>query len=369
MVRIRQLSGRMGMTTVMQPVLPWLTALVHLYLIGLLTWAMLHTLFGDRWWWLFLLNALAVYLFVPLPVTLAVAWWNRQRITWSGVLAGMVLGLYLYSDILFPPLPPVHAAQGVSISVMSFNMLRYNTHSESLITALRDSDADVIALQELNEPITQAIEQHLAADYPYRLLVPEGSNNGMGVISRYPLRPVDATLPGDWMGQPQVVELDLDGLPVTLLNVHVRSTSIGEGGNIIFDPSFMESTIREREQQARTIAAFAAAQSQPLLVMGDFNTGDLSDAYRTLTGVLHDSWRVAGWGLGHTFPGASSSGSSRPKIGGISLPMWLVRIDYIFYSDDWQAQEASIGPWDGVSDHRPVMATLLLQPAVAEEDS
>jgi endonuclease/exonuclease/phosphatase (EEP) superfamily protein YafD len=40
--------------------------------------------------------------------------------------------------------------------------------------------------------------------------------------------------------------------------------------------------------------------------------------------------------------------------------MWLLRIDYIFHSRDWRTHWARIGPWDGVSDHRPVLARLVL---------
>ncbi|MBA3533901.1 MAG: endonuclease/exonuclease/phosphatase, partial [Ardenticatenales bacterium] len=74
-----------------------------------------------------------------------------------------------------------------------------------------------------------------------------------------------------------------------------------------------------------------------------------------------DGWQEGGWGLGHTFPGADSPGSSRPKVAGLSVPKWLVRIDYIFHSSHWQTLSAEIGPWDQVSDHRPVMATLRLK--------
>jgi endonuclease/exonuclease/phosphatase (EEP) superfamily protein YafD len=42
------------------------------------------------------------------------------------------------------------------------------------------------------------------------------------------------------------------------------------------------------------------------------------------------------------------------------LPMWLVRIDYIFYSPHWQALHAELGPWDTISDHRPVIAQFTL---------
>jgi endonuclease/exonuclease/phosphatase (EEP) superfamily protein YafD len=95
-------------------------------------------------------------------------------------------------------------------------------------------------------------------------------------------------------------------------------------------------------------------------VTTDFNACDQSTAYAIVTRVLGDAWREAGWGFGHTFPGALSPGSSRPIILGLPVPMWLLRIDYILHSRDWRTHWARIGPWDGVSDHRPVLARLVL---------
>lgn len=54
-------------------------------------------------------------------------------------------------------------------------------------------------------------------------------------------------------------------------------------------------------------------------------------------------------------------GGSRPVVLGIPLPMWLVRIDYIFHSDAFVAIEAQLGADDAGSDHRPVVATFSLR--------
>jgi endonuclease/exonuclease/phosphatase family metal-dependent hydrolase len=69
----------------------------------------------------------------------------------------------------------------------------------------------------------------------------------------------------------------------------------------------------------------------------------------------------AGWGVGHTFPGVLSSKSKRLNIAGVDVPTWLIRIDYVFHSSHFHAVEAHIGPWDGYSDHRPVIAKLVLK--------
>jgi vancomycin resistance protein VanJ len=329
-----------------------LIAAAHLYCVGVCGWAALHLLFGDRWWWLFLLNSLAVYLFAPLPLLLAPALTTRRREVWVGFGVVLALGAYFYGRLLLPKFLP-GSPPGPTISVMTYNVLGANGQTAQVEAAIRASDADVIALQELNPPIAEAIRRDLAAEYPYQVLDPQPGVAGLGVISRYPLHPTDAVPPGIWVGTPQVLDLTFGDTAVTLVNFH----AIPPGS---YAPAILEYTTREREQQARTLAALAAARSGPLIVPGDLNASDCSTAYAIVTSVLVDPWRAAGWGLGHTFPGAASFGSSRPTIAGIPVPMWLVRIDYVFHSADWQPMAARVGPWDGVSDHRPVVVELAL---------
>src|SRR4029453_9634827 len=102
---------------------------------------------------------------------------------------------------------------------------------------------------------------------------------------------------------------------------------------------------------ATALGDFVATQSNPLIALGDFNTSEQSTAYKIMTKRLHDAWRVVGYGLGHTFPGGSSPGSARPVIAGVAVPMWLIRIDYIFCSSHWRPLAAWLGQVDGNSDH------------------
>jgi endonuclease/exonuclease/phosphatase family metal-dependent hydrolase len=126
-------------------------------------------------------------------------------------------------------------------------------------------------------------------------------------------------------------------------------------------PAVMAGTVRERYRQAQTLVAFAQTHPGPLLYPCDCNTADQNDAYRLIATAWHDSWREVGLGWGQTFPGTDSSGhSTRLVLHGITVPRWLVRIDYVWHSSHWRAVEARIGPWDGHSDHRPTIARLVL---------
>jgi endonuclease/exonuclease/phosphatase (EEP) superfamily protein YafD len=238
---------------------------------------------------------------------------------------------------------------------MSYNLLGWNQHTAQIVAALRASGADLIALQELNPEVGAAIARDLALEYPYQALELRYGVAGMGVISRYPLHAPDRQLPGGhWIGPPQLLSVAFGDQIVDLANIHAVSF-----GNCTL--AEIEGSLRERERQAQLVANLAHAGARPLIVMGDFNMTERSVAYALLTAALTDAWRAGGHGLGHTFPGAAGAHSSRPSVLGIPVPMWLIRIDYVFHSRHWRTLSARIGPWDGGSDHRPVLATLELQ--------
>ncbi len=80
-----------------------------------------------------------------------------------------------------------------------------------LIAAIRAQDADIVALQELSQPMADAIQQQLAAEYPYQVLMPAELDDGQGILSRYPLR--DVARGPDFPGQRAIV--DVDGQAIT----------------------------------------------------------------------------------------------------------------------------------------------------------
>ena len=333
----------------------WLRALylavAWLYLGALGGWFVVNRVLGDRWWWLFVINALALYLFVPLVPTMIGALLARQRALWAGVAAGMALFVFLYGSLLMPR--PAPQDDGPALTVMTYNTLGFNPCPACVVAAIRQSDADLITLQELSPQVAAAIARDLHAEYPYQILQPREQVYGLGAISRLPLRATGETLPGSWVGQPQILALTFAETQVLVVNAHPVATGPT-------DLRTIEWSIEERFRQAQTLVAFAQTHPGPLLYPGDSNTTDQNDAYRMIATAWRDSFREVGRGFGHTYPGADFSGTQRFQIGGFSLPRWLIRIDYIWHSPHWQPTAAYIGPWDGYSDHRPTIARLVL---------
>jgi endonuclease/exonuclease/phosphatase (EEP) superfamily protein YafD len=328
---------------------PRFITLTRVYFTFIFSWAILHLLFGDRWVFLFVFNSFAELLFYPLPFVLLIALFTRRRETWVGALVTLALFVYFYGDLFIPKPTPV-SASSETLTVMTYNMLGFTDNPDAVIANLRASNADIIAIQELNPQTADAIRRDLR-EYPYQILDPYDGVHGLGVVSRLPLRLTNDTLPRVWIGTPQIFSVDWNGKPFTLIHVHTVPSN-----------GLEHQSIDERENELRAVVDFVNAHhTTPILATGDFNMTDQNTCYSILTSVLRDSWREAGWGTGHTFPSTNYNGRELPHIASYYPFMWALRIDYIFHSPHWRTISADLGNWDGQSDHRPMIVKLVLE--------
>lgn len=326
------------------------------YLIILFVWLGAYFITGDQLPWIALTNLVAVYFFAPLPLVLLAALGCRSRSLGVGFALGLLAFAWLWGAY-FVPRPARAQAGEPSLTVLTYNVLAFHRQTGPIIATIRSASADVVFIQELNHTLAAALQSELAGEYPYQVLNPRHGAVGSGTLSRYPLRPTGESLPHpEWIGAPQILELDWDGRPVRLVNFHLRSTPR------VDSLRWVAETFRWREEQARLLTGYARrARPIPVILGGDANAGPLNGSYRILAGELQDAWRQGGFGLGHTFPGSTIPGSDRPRIGRFYVPPWLARIDYIFHTGDWETVTARLAQVDGVSDHRGVIAVLRLR--------
>jgi endonuclease/exonuclease/phosphatase (EEP) superfamily protein YafD len=327
----------------------------HVYFAFLLGWLGLYLLTGDQLSILGLVNNFAPFLFIPIPIILLFALLTRRLDLIIASSIGILVFLNFWGPIFIPTWQPSPKEDTrPKLTVMTYNVLGSHGQSDPVLEVIRSEDADIVFLQELTPDLAIQIQTHLMEQYPYQVLDPQPGVRGMGTLSRYPVEDTGETLPLHWVGTPQILELDFGGMLLPLVNFHTYAYAITS-------LEMVDQRFREREAQAVELADFAARLDTPLIIAGDANAGDLSQTYRIITrGDLIDVWREAGFGLGGTFPGSAGPTSSRWKLGPWYVPMWIVRIDYIFVSSHWQVTSARVAPFDGVSDHRGVIATLIL---------
>ncbi|MCX8062263.1 MAG: endonuclease/exonuclease/phosphatase family protein [Anaerolineales bacterium] len=324
-----------------------LDGLAFIYLVALLSWFILYQLSGDRFAYVSLFTMLAIYAFIPLPF--AIAWGIRQRQIPLLTLAALNGGVFwvLWGQAFSPKFSqPIQS----ELVVLPYNVLGWNEEVGSQVEIIRQMDADVVFLQELNPELAASLETQLADQYPSRALDAQVGVNGMGTLSKFPLRSAGKVPQLGWVGEPQWLRLEWQNCAIYLMNIHMSPTNF-------LNAEHINQTNALRQSQAQWIRD-QIAPGRPFIVAGDTNSVPLSDSYRILRQKLEDAWQVSGWGLGHTFPGSDGPGSSRPQFFGVSVPQWLLRIDYIFYTSHFRATHAGLADFDGVSDHRGVWARL-----------
>lgn len=254
----------------------------------------------------------------------------------------------------------VRSSRSVASRRSELRIVTYNVHScigldgrlspQRIARVLASLDADVIALQELDVgrqrsggvDQAQLIAEELAMDCQFFPCLEIASEKyGNAVLSRLPMDVVSSgRLPAAVAGtEPRGalwVRLEHDSRVVNLLTTHLG-----------LHP-------RDRSQQVDALLGedWLALAEGPIVVCGDFNAGPRSAVFRKLCRVYRDAFTVGG----HT-----------PQRTWFS-PLPLARIDHVFVSRDISVPH--IRTADGAlarvaSDHLPLVADLILEPAAA----
>ena len=310
-------------------------AMLDIYAIMPVIYIVLRVLAGRDYW---LVATMGNFIHLPLclsfPLVLMVLALRRWRL--MPLLAVQIVAfVWLFGGLFVPKNPDI--PDGVRLRVMTFNIASYISDPTDITRAIRESDADIVGMQETSEDHAAYLDEHLADIYPYRRFEPIPGNviQGKGFLSRYPIINYRVF----WLNAPfpyQRVVVDVEGVQVTVIVAHSHF------------PPFIPSPSADVRATSREMAGIydQLAEDRPALVLCDCNITDQDPGYPVLAEAgLVDSFREAGWGFGGTFKSL--------------LPVALARIDYIWHSDHFRAVEAWVGQ-DASSDHLPLLADLVL---------
>ena len=279
---------------------------------------------GGLWWRFELLSHFRVqYAIVLAAVTIPFLVARRFRFAavpgaCALINAALVIPLYFGpGDIV---------ADGPTLRVLSANVLTGNESHDSVIRLVRDADADVVFLMEVNERWVSALEP-LRAEYPHWHVRAREDNFGVAFLSRIPLTDVEIlTSP---KGNVPFVEarLEAGGRPVTLIGLHTL-------------PPVRRRYAAIRNEQMDEAASRVRNAEGPVMVIGDLNTTSWSspfDRFLRETG-LRDSRR--GFGVQATWPAFN--------------PVLRIPIDHCLVSPEIVVRRREVGPAVG-SDHFPIV--------------
>lgn len=246
-----------------------------------------------------------------------------------------------------------------------------NNHGQSGDTRVSpfaaSMNADVIALQEADWRMSpNALAGEGVEPFPFVARTAE-----FVVAGRHPVAGRKLIVL-DFLGRRQIVaarfELDFHGRRVVLYDVHLptpRSTldELSRGRfllGLLDVPGSpfagrSESQRRywaERTRLTRELVDVMAAETDPVIAVGDFNMPSHGHLSRVVAERFRDAHREAGGGFGFTFPGDAGSPLT------LAEP-WL-RLDYIWVSPHWEVISC-VTEKERPAQHRAVAARLRLR--------
>jgi len=238
-----------------------------------------------------------------------------------------------------PPLKPEPATPGApNFTVMSYNIEFHSAGEPKTLDAIGAQQMDIVAMQEVTFDMQALIQARYADLYPYQLYYAATGTAGLGVLSRYPLTD-DGLRPGPHGWHPAWhVRVDVPGVPVELLDVHLRSLLTGEHGAL---RSILDTPSDHLAEIQGFTTDFESGISN--LVLGDFNEDSDGEAvnYLEQNGFVNI--------LPQFHPGQPTW--RYPSVG----DQLELSVDHILYDDTLRPLDAWVEV-EGRSDHLPVLA-------------
>lgn len=313
-------------------------AFSDIYTFPMSLFVVLRLLTGYCWWPVaFFSNSLPwTLLFAPLILVILTAMHRRCRALLAGIVTAALL--VWYGPLLVPKPAASCFFPCDSLTVLQYNIAEGRTPLDDLLHTLRESEADVITLQEVETSQAEIIHKDLLDVYPYQIAE---INGGAGLLSRYPIREHSYL---DLSGRSYLrADLDINGQALVVVSAHPEVAYM----------DLQNWNYSSRSRSALISLADIASRGTPMLIAGDFNMVDQSADYDImLQAGLHDVFREQGWGFGPTYP-------TKHAVAPIRMTPFL-RIDFIWHTSHLRTLRAWVGA-DSGSDHLPVFAVLAWQ--------
>lgn len=283
--------------------------------------------------WHWLLDLFSHFRCQYLVVTLmALVWslWRKLRLLSLAAASSLLLNTVLISSTGWTQ-PKIESLPDFHLRVVSFNVLTSNHRHAEVLDYLRQSEADLLFIMEVDDRWAAALKP-LTRTHPHHLLHPRQDNFGLALFSRVPLDEVRILTSAD-IGSPIITmpciqaHLTHAGHAMTFLGIHPL-------------PPMGKAQASSRDAQMQALARWVSNIPNPVMIAGDLNATPWSHGMDLLTAgsglnLAPDAWKP-------TWRAASA----------LAIP-----IDHALARSPLMIRQRQIGP-DLGSDHRPQLIEL-----------
>lgn len=256
----------------------------------------------------------------------------------------------------------------------TLKLLTYNTHMRAftgldhpekneMLNYLKDSDADILCLQEFLPPTEKAARKvnRYLSNYPYHHHYRVVNGNGLALYTRYPILSVEPVRYKTRFANGSVLyRLQVGSDTLVVVNNHLETNQLSSHDKELYKDllkgrkensrSGSKHLLKKLAQaavvrgpQADSVAQAIRRSGQKYVVAcGDFNDSPVSYAHRAIGEGLDDAFAEAGWGLGTTY----------------NQSYMYFRIDHILVSPTLRVVQCEVDRSIRLSDHYPMWCIL-----------
>ena len=256
------------------------------------------------------------------------------------------LSLLLLVNLLYEQMRRIHLSPvsntEQALDLLTYNLFFKNKQPQQIIDEIKQTDPDILLVQELTSSWDHKLNQQVYPSYPYRKTFVHNGTHGLGIFSKHPIE--SSHFFKNEAGLPfcQIVELNIKGKPLILLNTHLSSPAAAIENPDHFLGLYKQTDFQRNIQMYEVdlfLKEHHAGKAQ--IVAGDLNTMRIEPLYKNLRANWRDLYKKKGKGLGLNFPNVTS------------VPRPIITLDYILYRGNIKALEAKILPGSS-SDHLAV---------------
>jgi endonuclease/exonuclease/phosphatase (EEP) superfamily protein YafD len=303
---------------------------------GVVLAASLLGFLGSLAWWLDMLANFKLQFAIVLGVVGIVLMVMGRTAAAAAMLAGALLNAAVIAPLYYRS-PADPALDSPQVTLASFN-LQLGNRIPGLTWVLQD-DPDLVFLFETARVHFDELEEHVP-EYDVISGIFDTRDYGATILAREPVE-IELLEIARRAGDAVRVELPVGDGIVVVYGIHPPSPINSRDAQL-------------RDELLAEVGRLVAAETEPVIVIGDLNATPWSEGFRLLAGPADLANSQEGFGYAASWP------TRLPPVGRIP-------IDHALHSRDLTVTDRQLGPGTAGSDHRPLRVTLT--PAASDDST
>lgn len=320
--------------------------IIRSYGVFVLLWFVVNLFLQDSWWFTVGLDKFAEYfLAASIPFFLLALLTKKSLTIALGLIPVLVCG-YFYVPLLIPEVDVAPKSDALPVRIATYNIWNHNADLQNVVKLVNDTNADVIAVQEITNVQQAEFVKRMSVTYPHYYVSKPIYGGTTALFSKLVLSNIQEL---DFnIDRPAVLaDVTHDGEVLTVVSAHLNPSFWAYHDQPLLEiPGNYHQYIKDQNTQALMIidAVKARAESSAAVLACDCNSQETASTNKHLRAYFKDAFRTLGFQFG------------TPAEEPFTFERKLSHIDYLWFSGRLHPSTVYRAIDTAGSDHAPIVA-------------